>query len=56
MGIVGGILGSSASMVIKFILIGGKADYHSYNVILTFHGLRIVFFFVIPILRGRFAN
>ena len=56
-----GIIGMLMSMVFRAELmvpgdqiLGG--DYHMYNVLITAHGLIMVFFFVMPALIGGFGN
>src|SRR5215212_12199483 len=56
-----GIIGMLMSVVFRAELmvpgdqvLGG--DYHMYNVLITAHGLIMVFFFVMPALIGGFGN
>jgi len=58
---IAGILGMLLSIVFRLELmapgdqvLGG--DYHLYNVLITAHGLIMVFFFVMPALIGGFGN
>jgi len=59
--IIGAIVGSAMSMLMRWELampgdgiLGG--DYHLYNVLVTGHGLLMVFFFVMPAIIGGFGN
>ena len=58
--IVGGILGGVMSMIIRFELAQPGADFiqdgQFYNVILSAHGLLMVFFMVMPAMIGGFGN
>ena len=56
---VAGILGSFLSVLIRLQLMepGGQIlDNQLYNVVMTMHGLLMVFFFVMPALIGGFGN
>ena len=60
-GILGGMVGSAMSMIIRMELsqaghayLGG--DEHVYNVLVTGHGLIMIFFMVMPILIGGYGN
>ena len=58
---IAGMIGMLASMVIRAeLLVPGEqvlgGDNHLYNMILTAHGLIMVFFFVMPALIGGFGN
>ena len=61
LGILGGMLGSGMSMLIRMELsqsgdayLGG--DEHVYNVMVSAHGLIMIFFMVMPILIGGYGN
>ena len=58
---VAGMIGMLASMVIRAeLMVPGEqvlgGDNHLYNMILTAHGLIMIFFFVMPALIGGFGN
>jgi len=60
-GFVAGIIGMIMSMIFRLELmqpgdqvLGG--DHHFYNVLITAHGLIMIFFFVMPALIGGFGN
>ncbi len=58
---IGGILGGWLSMVIRMQLMDPGAsllgtNYQMYNVVVTMHGLIMVFFMVMPALIGGFGN
>jgi cytochrome c oxidase subunit I len=60
-GVIGGIIGTVASVLIRLELIQpGSQFLHGnsqlYNVLVTTHALVIIFFIVIPILIGGFGN
>ena len=61
-GIFSGLLGTSFSMLIRLKLANPGHislfinDGHSYNVIITAHGLLMIFFMVMPALIGGFGN
>lgn len=59
LGIYGGIVGSSMSMIIRMELNtpgGVICDGQLYKRIITAHGLIMIFFFVMPVLIGGFGN
>ena len=54
-----GLVGAALSAIIRFQLSSGGCEFlveHFYNVIVTGHGLVIVFFMAIPIIIGGFGN
>lgn len=60
-GIFAGLVGSSFSLIMRWELgapgsqlLGG--NYQLYNVLITAHGLLMIFFFVMPVLIGFFGN
>ena len=60
-GIVGGLVGSALSMVMRMELADPGMQilsdkYHLYNVLITAHGLLMIFFMVMPALIGGFGN
>ncbi len=60
-GLVGGILGGLFSVLIRAQLASPEgmvfgSNYQLYNVVITAHGLLMVFFMVMPILIGGFGN
>jgi len=58
-GILFGIVGSSLSGLLRMELttIGSSSmDGHTYNVIVTGHGIVMIFFFIMPMLIGGFGN
>ena len=59
-GFVAGLLGAIYSFFIRLELAqpGSQifSNYQTYNVVITAHGLLMIFFFVMPVLIGGFAN
>ena len=58
-GVLGGIIGSSFSGLIRFELgfVGQLlGDGQLYNVVIRAHAFLMIFFLIIPILIGRFGN
>lgn len=59
-GIIGGLIGTSLRILIRReLFLPGillLKDYKFYNSIITFHGLIMIFFFIMPILIGGFGN
>lgn len=60
-GIFSGLVGTSLSLIIRFELafpgdqiLGG--NYQLYNVIITVHGLIMIFFMIMPAMIGGFGN
>lgn len=59
-GFLAGLLGAFYSFLIRLELAqpGSQVftNYQTYNVVITAHGLLMIFFFVMPVLIGGFAN
>ena len=59
-GFLSGLLGAFYSFLIRLELAqpGSQifSNYQTYNVVITAHGLLMIFFFVMPVLIGGFAN
>lgn len=59
-GFLSGLLGAFYSFLIRLELAqpGSQVftNYQTYNVVITAHGLLMIFFFVMPVLIGGFAN
>jgi len=60
-GVLAGIVGSIFSVMIRMELSypGNQffsGDYQFYNVVVTAHGLLMIFFFVMPVLISGFGN
>jgi len=58
-GLFFGLVRSSLSRLIRYELITPRSNFlsnHSYNLIVTGHGVIMVFFFIMPFLIGRFRN
>lgn len=59
-GFLGGLVGALYSFFIRLELAqpGSQvfSNFHTYNVVITAHGLLMIFFFVMPVLIGGFAN
>ena len=58
-GVLAGLLGSFLSLLIRTELrMDGSVILREsiYNIVITAHGLIIIFFFVIPVLMGGFRN
>lgn len=59
LGLFFGLVGSSLSGLIRYELISPGTNFlssHSYNLIVTRHGVIMVFFFIMPFLIRRFGN
>ncbi len=63
--VIAGVVGAAFSLImrmelqepgVQFLTSGGVPDGQLWNVIITAHGLLMVFFLVIPALIGAFAN
>ena len=53
------VVGSGSSRILRYELRGPGLclmDGHIYNMLVTFHGLIMIFFFVMPMLIGGFGN
>lgn len=60
-GVIGGIVGTSMSVIIRMELgLPGNqilaGNHQLYNVLITAHGLLMIFFFIMPIVFGGFGN
>lgn len=60
-GLLAGLMGTVLSIIIRLELAGGGFQYlegnnQLYNVIVTMHGLVMIFFFVMPVLIGGYGN
>nr|YP_010338937.1 cytochrome c oxidase subunit 1 [Erythrolobus coxiae]UNJ19009.1 cytochrome c oxidase subunit 1 [Erythrolobus coxiae] len=60
-GAFAGVIGTIFSMMIRMELDNPSdqffgSNYHLYNVVITSHGITMIFFFVMPILIGGFSN
>jgi len=58
-GIYAGLVGGGMSVLIRLQLSGPGNNFlvdHLYNVIITGHGLVIIFWFIMPVLIGGFGN
>ena len=58
--ITGALIGGAVSVMMRYELGSPGLQFvdsgHSYNVLLTAHGLLMVFFFVMPSMMGGFGN
>nr|BAJ08101.1 cytochrome oxidase subunit 1 [Kinyongia fischeri] len=58
-GLAAGLIGATSSLLMRTKLSQpgfSLGDYHSYNVLITLHGLTMIFFMVMPVMLGGFGN
>jgi len=58
LGVWSGLVGSGLSFIIRFALSqpGGVLEAKIFNMVITAHGLIMIFFFVMPVLIGGFGK